>query len=369
MNKNTSRSSNIELLRILAMAFIVASHYTAHGLKAECVGMDVRLHYSFLQMGGPIGVNLFVMASGYFMVKSSISMPRIGKVLFHVISYSAILSAMAFFVGSPLFDVNLQLAIKRSLGIAGTGVYWFINVYLALMLLVPFLNILVHQITKKQHLLCICTLTGLSCVFPACFLIPTYSGKICLFMALYMVAAYLRLYPLLELTKRKLVYVGAAVLLIILAFLGAANIAFEYFHSEYVSSILINSATSQESILMLLVAIPIFILFLKINVGSSRIINFLASCTLGVYLFHEHPLMRDFIWQKVLHTAYAPYCEHPILHCIGAILGIYIVGTLVDIIWQQTIGRLYAPTERFIIMPIYTRMKKLGNGIIQRIVE
>lgn len=369
MNKKNTRSSNIELMRILAMVLIVASHYTAHGLKAECIDINERLNYSFLQMGGPIGVNLFVMASGYFMVKSCISMPRIAKVLFHVISYAAILSAIAFFIGPPFFDVNLQLMLKSCLGIGGTRSYWFINAYLSLMLLVPFLNILVHQITKKQHLLCICSLTALASVFPACFLIPTYCGKICLFMALYMVAAYLRLYPLLELTKRKLVYVGAAVLLIILAFLGAANIAFEYFHSEYVSSILINSATSQESILMLLVAIPIFILFLIINVGSSRIVNFLASCTLGVYLFHEHPLMRDFIWQKVLHTAYAPYGEHPILHCIGAILGIYIVGTLVDIIWQQTIGRLYAPTERFIIMPIYSQMKKWGKGIIQRIIE
>lgn len=294
-------------------------------------------------------------------------MTKITKVLFHTISYAAILSLIAFSVGEPLFDVNLKQIAKVSLGVMGT--YWFINTYIGLMLLVPFLNVLIHRISQKQHLLCIGALASLACVFTSHFHIPTYCGQLCLFVTLYMIAAYLRLNNLNHWSKSKLALVLIGVMVVTIALIYTASISYVHFKSEYIYFTLYNFAASKESLPVLLISILIFLIFIKSDIGSSRVINFLASCTLGVYLFHEHPLMRDFIWQKVLHTAEAPFGEHPVLHCIGAIFGIYIAGTIVDIIWQQTVGRLYAPTEKYIIMPIYSRVKKWGNKVILYIMD
>ncbi len=366
MNKN-NRSSNIEILRILSMFFIVASHYAVWGLKVENKELYIPVKYNFLPLLGGVAICLFILASGYFMAKSKITISKISKVLFHTISYAAILSSIAYFFGPPHFDINLKNVIKSALGI--TGSYWFINTYIGLMLIVPFLNVLVHHLSHKQHTLCIASLFLLTSFIPTYFHIPTYCSQLCFFILLYMIAAFIRTLNLQRLSKWKLIALLSAISTATIAWIYSANIAFKLFESEYLYQTLLYFAVTKESLPVILISILIFLICIKSNIGSSRIINFLASCTLGVYLFHEHPLMRDFIWQKVLHTAEAPFCEHPIIHCIGSILGIYIAGTIVDIIWQQTVGRLYAPIEHYIIMPIYTRVKKWGNRLIQYITE
>lgn len=237
------------------------------------------------------------------------------------------------------------------------------------MLLIPFLNSLIHHINQKQHILCIISLVSLSCLLGTYLHIPTYCDQLSLFVSLYMIAAYIRLYGIQKWTKRGLLLALLSVFIGTIVCIYVASAIYAISNSEYLYFTLYNFAASKNSLPTLLISILLFALVLKFDCGTSRVINFLASCTLGVYLFHEHPLMRDFIWQKVFHTAEAPFGEHPFLHCIGAILGIYIAGTIVDIIWQQTVGRLYAPTEKYVIMPIYTRVKKCGNRAIQYIMD
>ena len=68
-NKN-HRSSNIELLRIIAMIMIIAHHVSVHSgfvYPGEIISFN-RLWIQFIQLGGKIGVNIFVLISGYFLV-------------------------------------------------------------------------------------------------------------------------------------------------------------------------------------------------------------------------------------------------------------------------------------------------------------
>ena len=235
-------------------------------------------------------------------------------------------------------------------------------------LVVTLLNILAKNINNKQHIFCILLLVMLTCFLRTYLHIPTYCGQLCLFVALYMIAAYVRIYGLQRWQKKDILLTLAIISMVTVAHIYATNKIYAWLGSDYLYNTLVNFAISKESLPVLLISVLLFTLFLKCNFGRSKFINYLATCTLGVYLFHEHPLMRDFIWQKLLHTADASFGEHPFLHCIGAIVGIYIAGTLFDIIWQQPIGRLYHPLEHYIIQPIYIRVKKLGNDIIQSII-
>ena len=71
------RQSNFELIRIVAMLMIVASHYVCHGIYkvSSTNAYDVYLHGDMINRvvsviyspGGKTGVALFFMISGYFL--------------------------------------------------------------------------------------------------------------------------------------------------------------------------------------------------------------------------------------------------------------------------------------------------------------
>ena len=66
----TKRQSNIELLRIVAMLLIIAHHFSLHGgfvFSTASITVN-RLWIQFIQIGGEIGINVFVLISGYFLI-------------------------------------------------------------------------------------------------------------------------------------------------------------------------------------------------------------------------------------------------------------------------------------------------------------
>lgn len=67
--------SNFELLRIVSMVLIIAHRYTLHsGFSFDTASISLR---RFLSFGGKIGVNLFVLISGYFLLNSAFRSKRI----------------------------------------------------------------------------------------------------------------------------------------------------------------------------------------------------------------------------------------------------------------------------------------------------
>lgn len=71
--KKAPRQSNLELSRILAMYLIVMHHFSVHGGVPIWSG-SAPLSFNFyldqlLSTGGKIGVNLFVLITGYFLAK------------------------------------------------------------------------------------------------------------------------------------------------------------------------------------------------------------------------------------------------------------------------------------------------------------
>ena len=64
------RNSNFELLRIIAMLMIVFHHFSVHGgFNYELTDISFnRLWLYFISMGGKIGVDIFVLISGYFLI-------------------------------------------------------------------------------------------------------------------------------------------------------------------------------------------------------------------------------------------------------------------------------------------------------------
>ena len=100
MNKiNQIRLSNFELLRILAMLFVIAHHFARYGFYqfAEA-GIATPLNNAFsaiLYTFGKLGVAIFVMITWYFMIDSSAKLKNGLKLYLTTFGYSILFLGLA----------------------------------------------------------------------------------------------------------------------------------------------------------------------------------------------------------------------------------------------------------------------------------
>lgn len=117
-----TRSSNLELYRIIVMLLIVMHHYVINsGLVDVMAQHPTALKSIFLYLigvWGKTGINCFVMITGYFMCQSHITLHKFLKLLLQVEFYSIIIGATFMFTGyTPVTMVgviNMINPIKSS---------------------------------------------------------------------------------------------------------------------------------------------------------------------------------------------------------------------------------------------------------------
>ena len=65
------RNSSIELLRIISMIMIVFHHFAIHGGFTFGASISItHFWYNLIIMGGKIGVDIFVIISGYYLISN-----------------------------------------------------------------------------------------------------------------------------------------------------------------------------------------------------------------------------------------------------------------------------------------------------------
>lgn len=194
--------------------------------------------------------------------------------------YNFIIVAVAVAVGeAPVKDLIVSL-----FPLAPTKFnVWFVSQYLALILLQPFISKFISILTRTQYRALLCVLLLLTTVlipgFPLGYLYSS-SWKVSWFITLFLVGGYIRIYGIPK-WKR-----GAYVCL----FIGMSllwSISFCYGLT----------AISYNSLLTLLVAVLLFSVAIKCNIGSVKAVNWIASSTFAVYLIHQNFYMiKTFGW-------------------------------------------------------------------------
>ncbi len=103
------RDSNLELFRIIVMLTIVAHHYVVNSGVINIILENniTSLKSIFLLifgMGGKIGINCFILITGYFMCKSNISIKKFIKLLLEIEFYNIIIYLIFLLVGYVPFS-------------------------------------------------------------------------------------------------------------------------------------------------------------------------------------------------------------------------------------------------------------------------
>ena len=105
------RKSNFELLRIIAMILIISFHIVFHS-EYEITTLNFNNYIiKVFWLFGEIGVNLFLLISGYFMIKSKISIKKILNLIFELIFYNSISAIIAEILGGK--DQSLKFFIHH----------------------------------------------------------------------------------------------------------------------------------------------------------------------------------------------------------------------------------------------------------------
>ncbi len=163
------RSSNIELLRIVAMLTIVAHHYVVNSTVRKLFDpVHPTANSMFLQLWGMWGktaINVFVLITGYFMCKSKLTTKRYLKMLLEIVFYSWV----TWFVLSACgYDMLSWKGFVRRLflyGILKSQNNGFVPAFMWMYLLIPALNVYLLGATKRNLY---CTIGVLVSMFTLC---------------------------------------------------------------------------------------------------------------------------------------------------------------------------------------------------------
>ena len=331
MANSKKRSASIDLFRIISMLMVVFLHLLGHG------GVLANLppkSANFFVLGGLeslciIAVNCFALTTGFLYVGKKIKLKNILNLYLQVLSFSLIIAVFFFLTGKQQFETKTFL---KYLFPISSGRYWYFSAYFILFFMMPLLNVILEYLSKKfLYLVLIISifLFGIytfasSAIFGDTF--KLFNGYSFIWLAvLYLFGGAIKKYEIYSKFNSKrwlLFYLISAILSFIIGLITSISSNFKQlpFIEDY------------TFIFNILSSCLLLIFFANLQIKPNKIITFFAKHSFGVYLFHEHPFIRQaIIKDRLIFIAnYNPLLA--ILTILGIALLVYLLGTLIEFI-------------------------------------
>jgi surface polysaccharide O-acyltransferase-like enzyme len=289
-------------------------------------------------MGGKIGVDIFVLISGYFLVTSSkIKIFKILKLWLQLFFYSVLLYLVFILTGQE--DFSIRTFINTCLPVLNSN-WWFASTYFVLYLISPFINIFLKAMDKKQYQRFLCLLLVIWCFIPTFTRCDFQSNYLLWFIFLYSIAAYIRLWTDQSKLSEIYIYIYISIAVIALNFIVAA--AFDVIGTK--KPFFGTNATwfyGMQSIPILVISVCLFLGFKGMKIGFKKRINILSAATFGVYLIHDNQYVRSFLWKELFKNAAYSNTLFLIPYSIMVILIVYIGCTCIELIRIHCLEKWY----------------------------
>ena len=355
MGAGSKRQANFELLRIVAMFMIITLHYLVKGwvatpfpfaAKENPIGVFAWLIEAFCI----VAVNCYVLISGYFLVESVWKPGRVCSLLLQVLFYSLLIPVCLLLAGVvSVGDLDIYNWICFVIPL-GTEHYWFATAYLVMYLFGPFLSVGIKKMKKRNLQIFMALLLVFfsleKTVLPVYLATDRYGYDFGWFLCLFVVAGYIRLYGIPWLEKQSHA-VGAYVLSCLLIWLFA--LCSNTIGSEIETFVhYANMLYTYNHLLCLTGAVSLFYVFKNLRIGEGRFagaVRKLAPYTFGVYLLHEHILVRN-EWMKWLGVEDVAESLLFVPHMILCVLAVYAAGTVADLVRAWVFARVAAAAGR-----------------------
>lgn len=330
--EGTLRLSNYELLRCICMVMIIGLHYFGMG---GALGNLPQGHGNLyltkaLESVFIMGVNGFVLISGYFMVTSKTGHIR-KAVNYYCITviYDAVLYCISAATGALAFSWKLLASAFLPFFV---GRRWFVESYIILLLLAPFLNLLLRSLSKRNYQILL-ALELLIFSFWYSFLpsppILDDGYGIINFIVVYTIAGYLRLHG----GDRRLNPWGCAGV-----FLLCAAAIFGFCFTPFQSR-----AWGYSFLFNIIGACALFLAFHNLSMRTNRVVNLLGRHTFGVYVLHSSFAGITLLYQSILHCSQFWQSPFFFIHMLISIIAVFMACSAVDILGEKAFRRVLYP--------------------------
>ena len=325
------RNSSLELLRIVSMIMVLCLHINTdltmtQGIELSYFCKNILYIIESLAI---VAVNCFVLISGYFSVTSDrLKVRRIFDIIFETSIYGIFIyfgyciSGEQDFNGQMLNQCALPYFYNKS---------WFINVYVILSILAPFVNKALVSLSKKQYQALLGIMLTLFSIWKTFVTNPPsddYGYGIISFVLIYMIGGYLRLHfdnkvnPFLTF----FLYLAASSITCALYFLYGRR------------------WINYNSIFVIIASVLLFLTFANMRL-NSKVINYIARSVLAVYIIHSNQLIRGHIFLDYFGIQNYIGSGFLFAYYIFTVLGTFVICILIDIarqyLFKYTFDKLF----------------------------
>lgn len=344
------------------MLMIVAHHYVVNsGLTLpDSPMMQDRfacnsLYLMLFGAWGKTGINCFLLITGYFMCTSKITLRKFVKLMAQIYCIRFLVFPLLLVGGyESISGLRIVKLLMPTWGFRDN----FTGCFIAFWLTIPFLSILVQNMTRRQHQLLLLLALGCYTILGS---IPTFDVKfnyITWFGIIFFIASYIRLHPH-PVFERRAFWGWLTLGAVLLSMFSVVVMARLFGQGQYF--FLMDS----NKILSVTVAIASFLWFKNMDIPQSKIINAIGGSTFGVFLFHAHTGagMRSWLWKDTVDAVghYSlPFVEL-VLYSVGVVLAVFIVCNLLD---QLRIQFLEKPFFKWYDRNLNEKLNKKINKIM-----
>lgn len=290
------RELNIECLRCVAMLFIVLNHCILN-IATKQLTLDISpINFcitNFIYQVVYNGVNIFVLISGYFLVdttRQSTNWEKVMKLWLNVFFYSVVIYILCVVFHYRTFELKELLHVLMPIKYDS---YWFITQYIGLYILSPFLAKWAQSMSRQEYKTLLISFFVITSILQLKGLRGVFS--LIWFLFLFLFAGYIRRWGGTSVTLNKwekhpgAIFLATSTLLFLLSFLYNGN-----------KLNIVGYWGFYNGPLLFIASVSLFLYFKKMAVSKIIIlVSKLSSYMFGVYLIHEHPVLKVFFWDSL----------------------------------------------------------------------
>ena len=353
--EKVKRNSSIELLKIIAIIFIIMCHAVPYsGLVNGIHFFDPTLATSniyelilivFRYLGG-FGNVIFIICSSYFLIDND--NVKISKILSVV--FTSFFISICFLAIGMMMKLNLEFTviIKQFFPIIFNNT-WFITCYILLYIFHPILNKVINNSTREELLKINLIFFVLYSIISFMLKDNFYYNEFTSFIVIYFYTAYYKKYLKKDKIKQenKILFFLIILFLLLIIITDIIGLKLNIFKDK------MTHWAKPLNPLTVLICFIVFNKFSKVKFYNGKI-NLISSLSLVVYLLHENYIFREHI--KPMY--YDKIIGHNIMYGYFKLFAIILIFSFIlAIIYKYTINKLVIKISEFLEL----KLKKLYN--------
>lgn len=153
LEKLKTRNSSMDIIRIVAAFTVLSVHFFLHnGFYSQPVQGKEMYIMVLMRTLFSVCVPLFMILTGYLMNKKTLSKKYYAGISKTLVIF--VLSTIACMIYKSVHDkvpLTFKSLLFGTLDFTGANYSWYIEMYIGLFLLIPFLNLAYNKLTSKKH--------------------------------------------------------------------------------------------------------------------------------------------------------------------------------------------------------------------------